>query len=317
MYKTKSPILIICFNRPEEVAKIYSVLRLVKPERIYIAADAPRPSERGEEQKCIDTLNIFSKPDWPCTIYRKINKRNLGSYATIPAAVDWFFEHESQGIVLEDDCIPCESFFSFCDTILDRYKDDEHVMWVNGSNMGWPGDGEQGDYRYSRFAIPWGWAAWRRSWEMCKIHRNNSPGAQRIRNILHEIFPDSSMKRFFWGSIFRYAYSLNNWDFRLQLSIWSLGGVSCTPMLNQISNVGFAKNGVHGGSAADPRGNVNTSEIFGEINRPVLRSINNELDDYLCSFLYRVGIFGIIRMEIAAIFPTLRPIYRRLLPFFR
>jgi len=28
-------------------------------------------------------------------------------------AISWFFEHEPEGIVLEDDCLPADSFWGF------------------------------------------------------------------------------------------------------------------------------------------------------------------------------------------------------------
>ncbi len=38
------------------------------------------------------------------------------------AAIDWFFENEEAGIILEDDCHPSQDFFRFQDEMLDRYR---------------------------------------------------------------------------------------------------------------------------------------------------------------------------------------------------
>lgn len=46
----------------------------------------------------------------------------------------WVFEKEEQAIILEDDCIPNLDFFRYCDEMLEKYKDDERVMMVSGSN---------------------------------------------------------------------------------------------------------------------------------------------------------------------------------------
>jgi hypothetical protein len=51
MYQTNNPVLFIIFNRPEQTKKIFEILRIVKPKRLYIAADAPRENREGEVQK--------------------------------------------------------------------------------------------------------------------------------------------------------------------------------------------------------------------------------------------------------------------------
>lgn len=310
-----NPVLLIVFNRPEGVSKIVDVLRRLKVERLYVAADAPRDGNDDDVIKCKQVLNIFNEIDWPCSIKYKINEVNRGSWLTIPMAVDWFFANEPQGIVLEDDCIPSVSFFRFCDVMLKRYEDDPHIMWINGSNLGWNSNKEMGDYFYSRFAISWGWATWRRSWKMFESYRYGSPGRRKTRMIIREMFPKSWMQRCYWGSVFRYAYSLQNWDFRWQLAMWAAGGLSCTPKFNQISNVGFDNTGVHGGNVFDPRGNIKVFDLPDVIKSPKVICKNEELDKYLSNFLYRVSFFGIIKMEIARKFPSIRPLYKKVQRF--
>ncbi len=48
--------------------------------------------------------------------------------------LNWFFENVEQGIILEDDCVPNESFFPFCQELLERYRDDLRVMQISGTN---------------------------------------------------------------------------------------------------------------------------------------------------------------------------------------
>jgi hypothetical protein len=73
---------------------------------------------------------------------------------------DWFFSHETEGIILEDDCIPHLDFFSFCvNNVRSLSHMIKRIISINGSNLGYQlNNGES--YTYSRFMNMWGWATW-------------------------------------------------------------------------------------------------------------------------------------------------------------
>ena len=56
------------------------------------------------------------------------NDKNLGCKHACSNAVTWFFEQEEQGIILEDDCLPSQSFFWFCENLLTRYKKNYDIL---------------------------------------------------------------------------------------------------------------------------------------------------------------------------------------------
>ena len=61
-------------------------------------------------------------------------KKNIGCGPGVKTAIDWFFKYEKMGIILEDDTIPCNSFFQFCDYALIKYERDNRIMMVSGTN---------------------------------------------------------------------------------------------------------------------------------------------------------------------------------------
>ena len=67
----------------------------------------------------------FKKIDWECKVHLKFNNKNLGCKKSVINAINWFFENEESGIILEEDCIPNESFFYFCAALLDKYKNNK------------------------------------------------------------------------------------------------------------------------------------------------------------------------------------------------
>src|SRR5262245_44656181 len=89
-----------------------------RPSRFYIAADGPR-DHSGEEELRADARHVASQVDWPCEVKTLFRERNLGCRKRVSTAIDWFFEHEEEGIILEDDCLPSRCFFAYCSTLLE------------------------------------------------------------------------------------------------------------------------------------------------------------------------------------------------------
>lgn len=49
-------------------------------------------------------------------------------------AINWFFENEESGIILEDDSMPCTAFFDFSAKMLYKYRSNQKVWMIGGSN---------------------------------------------------------------------------------------------------------------------------------------------------------------------------------------
>ena len=71
-------------------------------------------------------------------------------------AIDWFFEKVEEGIILEDDCLPSQSFFWFCQELLKYYRDDTRVMHVGGVNVQFDQKREKATYYFSKYTYIWG-----------------------------------------------------------------------------------------------------------------------------------------------------------------
>ncbi|MDF9393874.1 MULTISPECIES: hypothetical protein [Methylococcus] len=312
MYKTRSPVLQIVFNRPNETRAVFQAVSIVQPERLYVAADAPRKNKLGEHEKCAETLSIFEEVDWPCQIFFKVNESNLGSHTSIPQAVDWFFDNEEEGIVLEDDCVPSESFFRYCDELLERYRGNQNVMWINGSNVGYKSSEQDPQYLYSAYAIPWGWASWRTAWLVFgPEYRQSFPNIRLASAMQHGLGNSSLTTWLYWKYIFDYAYSVKNWDFRWQLALWANRGLACTPTVNLVSNIGFGIEGMHGGRCNDPRANIPVEEISGVIEGPEDMVVSTKLDYFLNRNLYKINPLSISKAFLASRIPQLRNAVRK------
>ena len=112
------PILFCIFNRIDTTQQVFNRIRDIKPSRLYVSADAPRSCKQGEVERCLETREIIKQIDWNCEVKTLFQEINQGCKKAISQALTWFFEHEEYGIILEDDCLPDISFFSFCEELL-------------------------------------------------------------------------------------------------------------------------------------------------------------------------------------------------------
>ncbi len=108
---------------------------------------------------------IISNIDWDCEVKTLFREQNFGCKMAVSGAIDWFFKNEEMGIILEDDCLPSQSFFWFCQELLERYKDDKRVGQISGFNYGYKDKDLKYDYYFSIYPMIWGWEPWANRWK--------------------------------------------------------------------------------------------------------------------------------------------------------
>ena len=167
-----SAVLFVIFNRPETTARVFEAIRSARPPRLYVAADGPRTSRSGEADRCRLVREIASRVDWTCELHTLFREANLGCKLGVSGAIDWFFQSETEGIILEDDVVPLASFFGLCDELLETYRDDPKVFAVSGCNLVSSVYRPNHSYFFSRYCHVWGWATWRRAWEHYDVPMN-------------------------------------------------------------------------------------------------------------------------------------------------
>ena len=128
----KTAVLFLVFNRPDTTKQVFEAICKAKPPMLYVAADGPMAEKAGEREKCERVRRIATQVDWDCEVKTLFRKKNLGCRVGVSSAIDWFFENEKEGIILEDDCLPSQSFFWFCEELLERYRNDTRVMVISG-----------------------------------------------------------------------------------------------------------------------------------------------------------------------------------------
>ena len=158
------PVLFLIFKRPDTTQRVFEAIKKAKPKQLFISADGGR---NEEEKKSCNALReaIVAQIDWDCELKTLFRENNLGCKMAVSSGISWFFEEVEQGIILEDDCLPNESFFKFCETMLEKYKDDQSIWHIGANNFQDSIKRGDADYFFSMYSHIWGWASWRDRWQ--------------------------------------------------------------------------------------------------------------------------------------------------------
>lgn len=244
IYQTKSPVLFTIFNRPDVTFKVFEHIKLAKPPRLYIAADGPRADREDDAQLCGQAREILDMVNWKCEVKTLFNENNIGCRRSMAAAVTWFFSNEEEGIILEDDCLPANSFFRFCDEMLERYRNDSRIRHITGSNLQEGRKWGNASYYFSNMTHVWGWASWKRVWD----EYQDLPlfDESEVREKLVNIFSEPLLVESWYDIFTRYRQNqINSWGYQLDFVNFFNNGLTIIPNVNLISNIGFRGDATH------------------------------------------------------------------------
>lgn len=265
----KTPVALLIFKRPETTAKVFEAIRQAKPPKLLVVADGPRADRPGEVEKCAAARAIIDTVDWDCEVLKNYSDVNLGCGLRPATGINWVFEQVEEAILFEDDCLPHPTFFQFCEELLEKYRDDERVMSIAGTNLLSERKLPRQSYYFSYFGGNWGWASWRRAWKYFDYDIKQWPEILESRFLENYLMVPKYY--LFWQKIFQNAYQNQNrscWDYQWLLACWLQHGLKIVPEVNLITNIGFGANATHTFSTENPLGKMETQEIIFPLKHP-------------------------------------------------
>jgi len=245
-YPLKTAVLFLIFNRLDTTKQVFEAIRLAKPPRLYIAGDGPRDSRQDEDKKVKAVRNyVMDHVDWNCEVKTLFREKNLGCKYAVSGGINWFFENEEMGIIIEDDCLPHPTFFRFCEELLDRYRNDERIGIISGDNFQFGRRRNEESYYFSRYAHIWGWASWRRTWGKYDVGLKQWPKVKK-EGWLFDIFKEKKLVKY-WENVFDTVFNnrIDTWDHQLTFATLINSMLNIMPNNNLISNIGFDGNATH------------------------------------------------------------------------
>lgn len=279
-FKLEIPVLFLVFNRIDTTKEVFAQIKKIKPPKLYIASDGPR-EERPDESVNVQKIRTFllESINWDCEVFTRFNEVNLGCKLSVSQSIDWFFQKEEMGIVLEDDCLPSQSFFQFCQELLQKYQYDERIFLITGYNKqnNWRKD--EHDYFFSNLGGIWGWASWKRAWNHYDVEIKDidnfiandgftkslgkSLGKLKQEMIYNNVIRDNVDT---WAMQWGYARHKNN-------------ALTCIPSVSLIKNIGFGLNATH--THGDNLDGVEANEIIFPLKENDFVVSDHEYDELL------------------------------------
>jgi hypothetical protein len=257
----KTAVLFLVFNRLDTTKQVFEAIRQAKPPRIYIAADGARVDKEGETEKVQAVRDyVMANIDWECDVKTLFREQNLGCKYAVSGAITWFFDQEEQGIILEDDCLPSQSFFWYCEELLAKYKDDESVYLVSGDSRASESFDMKEDYGFCKYPMIWGWASWARAWKQYDPEIKDWP--IQCENLTLSISAYKPTVNFWTNTFDRmFQKEIDTWDYQFSYLLLKNKGKCIVPRVNLITNVGFGADATHTFSAESEAANRKRHEI--------------------------------------------------------
>jgi hypothetical protein len=245
-FRLKTPVILIVYRRPETTEQVLQVLYQVNPTRLFVVGDGPRTDRPGEAAQVAHTRALIEQIEWECEVLTDYAEVNLGLRRRVVNGLDWVFEQVDRAIILEDDCVPDVSFFSFCEELLERYQNDERIMVISGDNFQHGRRRTRYSYYYSRYNHCWGWATWRRAWFHYDDRMSLWPQV-REGGWLSDVLDGDRRAVNYWTAILDdvYANRIDSWAYPWTLACWVQGGLTILPNVNLVSNIGFDEAATH------------------------------------------------------------------------
>ena len=242
-FKLNTPVALFIFNRPETTRRVFNEIAKVKPPILLIVGDGARIDNVGERDKVIETRKIVNRINWDCKLLSNFSDENLGCKLRVSSGLNWVFEQVNEAIILEDDCLPNQSFFKFSEIMLKKYREDERIMMIAGTNYKLDEYKIETTYLYSKYFAIWGWATWKRAWNKFDITMKNWEHIKKnnhIKYMYNQIEMQKYLIKIFDNTL---NNKINTWDIQWFYTCLFNNGLCILPQKNLISNIGL--NGTH------------------------------------------------------------------------
>ena len=288
-------ILIICFNRLENLKKILKQIFLINNYnvKIYVSIDGPR--DKLDIKSINNIRNLFESYNSDKLIKIRLLKKNIGCGRHCSSAISWFFDQVDEGLILEDDIEFNLINIGFFTEKLNQFRFETNVFGISGFPY-LQIENEENNFFKSDYISIWGWATWKDRWSHYNLNLfENSNIFKIFYEILsyrRKIFPS-----LYWTLVLR-LFSLgkiDGWDHQYMYSIWKNNGYFIFSNKRIFNNNGFDKNGTYMKNKPDWY-----DEIFKRSHKDT--NFQKKYQDLIEKRIFKVNILQILKLIIKNIF---------------
>lgn len=286
------PILLITFNRPNHTKRVLERILEIKPEVLFVFQDGPRDDNALDVRKCSEVRGVIDRLVHECSPTTEVKKyysaRNLGCGAGPASGITWFFDNVEKGIVMEDDCLAHVDFFGYCENLLNRYNDNESVMFINSTLYDDRWKIEE-SYGFSRYMVTGAWASWRTFWDGFDLDLKKFD-CKAFRKQVLKLTKNRAEADWWYFKALEMKYDEEKksyWDFQCSVHLFTKSAVTIHPKYNLVSNIGFDEEGTHT-LINDGRGNAEVHGILPLVH-PSKIEVDVERDSYCFAKAHSLG----------------------------
>ena len=160
-----APITLFTYSRADHTkSAVESLLKNKEAAEsdLFIFSDGPKTEEKRkaveENRKYIHTITGFK------SVHIVEHEKNQGLANSLIAGITEIVNQYGRVIVVEDDLILSPYFLQFMNEALEKYKDEDRVASISAFLN--PIDCEAPDTFFLRYFACWGWATWKRGWDI-------------------------------------------------------------------------------------------------------------------------------------------------------
>lgn len=252
-----APIVLFVYNRLDHTKQTLEALQkneFAKQSELFIYSDAAKDEyvkqKVDEVREYIKTIDGFKK------VIIVERDKNWGLANSIIDGVTNIVNEYRKIIVLEDDLVTSPFFLKFMNEALNIYQDESKVISIHGYM--YPIEGLP-DTFFIKGADCWGWATWKRGWDLFEEDGSKLLNELRMKKLQKEAdFNDA----FYFSRMLKDQIKgkNNSWAVRWYMSAFLKGMLTLYPGVSYIQNIGNDESGTHCG----------TSNVFDVV-------LNNEL----------------------------------------
>lgn len=242
-------VLLIFFARPNTLKEVFAKVKKARPSRLFLACDGPRNNNPLDAKSIEECKKIVSEIDWECEVFTNYSKENLGCGKGPSNAISWAFKSTDKLVILEDDCVPDDTYFTFMKEMLDFYENDSRIGLISGFNhlKHWDCDGNS--YCFTKAGATLGWGTWKRVWEKYDFYVKDieNPYVSRLlqKEVMYKRVGISRIKEWKRAANETPVKKVRYWDYQFDFLKYFQSYLSIVPTGNLIHNIGVGIGSTH------------------------------------------------------------------------
>lgn len=244
-----APIALFTYNRLEHTAATLAALAsnpLATDSPLWAFSDGPRPGRPDDPVKVAAVRDLLRNTRG----FREVNvverRENLGLSRSIIAGVGEMVERHGRVIVLEDDIVTSPHFLRYMNDGLELYQDDDRVISIHG--YVYPVATALPHAFFLRGADCWGWATWKRGWNLFEPNGRKLLDELRSHGLERE-FDMNGARAYVKMLEDQIAGRCDSWAIRWDAAAFLRNKLTLYPGVSLVRNIGLDNSGTHCGTA--------------------------------------------------------------------